>query len=112
MRHIANASSKRALLGVAGMIVSLFLADGALVSASRNDGATPAGLVQAVQASAQVAFEGSLRFANDMRAVYQLTHLDEIVPQASEPQAPQSERANVVLCSESRPMNKAAKSSI
>ena len=110
---LRKANSKRALLGMAGIVFSLFLADGALVSASRNDGASSAGLVQAVQASAQMAFEGSIRFANDMRAVYQLSHLDQIVPTASESQVPaRSERAKVLMCTEARPMKAAAKANI
>lgn len=115
MRPMANSISKRALLGVAGAALALFLtADVALVSANRADGAPAAGLFQAMQASARVAVDGSVRFVNDMRAVYQLSHLNEIVPQAREsnPWPDESERERIFLCSESRPIKAPAKARI
>jgi hypothetical protein len=115
-KQMANSVSRRAVLGMAGAILALFLAaDGALVSAGRTDAAPAAGLFQTVQASAQMALEGSVRFANDMRALYQLSHLNEITPQpepatATRPQG--VEREKLLLCSESRPMKAPAKATI
>ncbi|MGH9815470.1 MAG: hypothetical protein ACRD5F_08200 [Candidatus Acidiferrales bacterium] len=112
---MANSISKRAVLGVAGAALALFLtADVALVSANRGDGAPAVGLFQAMQASARAAVDGSVRFVNDMRAVYRLSHLDEIVPQAREssPWPEESEREKLFLCSESRPLKAPAKARI
>jgi len=116
LKQMANSVSRRAVLGMAGAVLSLFLAaDGALVSAGRTDVAAATGLLQTVQATAQVAFEGGLRFANDMRALYQLAHLDEITPQPrSAPTAwpADRQRDKLYLCSESRPMKASAKATI
>jgi hypothetical protein len=62
-----------------------------------------------------MAIEGGVRFANDMRALYQLSHLNEITPQpqpatAAWPQG--SQREKLFLCSESRPMKAPAKATI
>ncbi len=117
MKRMANSVSKRAVLGLAGAVLSLLLiADGAQVSAGRIDVAPASGLLQTLQASAQVAFDGSVRFANDMRAFYQLAHLDELTPQAKT-EAPaawpeDAEREKFFVCSESRPMKAPAKTTI
>lgn len=115
MRRMANSISKRAVLGVAGAALALFLtADVALVSADRADGDAAGGLLHALQASARAAVDGSVRFVNDMRAVYQLSHLNEIVPQARESSAwpDEREREKLFLCSESRPLKAPAKARI
>lgn len=116
LKQMANSVSRRAVLGMAGGMLALFLAaDGALVSAGRTDVAPATGLLQAVQASAQVAIEGSVRFANDMRALYQLTHLNELTPQpaAAVAEWPEStKRDKLFVCSESRPMKAPAKATI
>jgi hypothetical protein len=113
---MANSVTRRAVLGMAGAILALFLvADGALVSAGRTDVAPATGLFQTIQASAQLAVEGGMRFANDMRALYQLAHLNEITPQPEPTPAawPQSaEREKLFLCSESRPTKAPAKATI
>ena len=116
LKQLANSVSRRAVLGIAGAILSLVLAaDGALVSAGRADVAPANGLFQAIQASAQVALDGSVRLANDMRALYQLTHLNEITPQpqpATVAWPGSVEREKLFLCSESRPMKAPAKATI
>ncbi len=116
LKQMANSVTRRAVLGMAGAILALFLvADGALVSAGRTDVAPATGLFQAVQASAQVAIEGGVRFANDMRALYQLSHLNELTPQTEPAAAALPDamaRQKLYLCSESRPMKAAAKATI
>lgn len=116
LKQMANSVSRRAVLGMAGAILSLFLAaDGALVTAGRTDVAPATGLFQAVQASALVALDGSVRFANDMRALYQLSRLQEITPQpvpATVAWPEGTQREKLLLCSESRPMKAPAKATI
>lgn len=116
LKHMANAVSRRAVLGMAGALLALLLAaDGALVSAGRTDVAPAAGLLQTVQASAQLALDRSVRFANDMHALYQLSRLRELAPQAQP--APvtwpeEAQREKLFLCSDSRPMKTPAKATI
>lgn len=116
LKQMANAVSRRAVLGMAGAVLALFLAaDGALVSAGRTNSAPVAGLLQAVQASAQLALEGTVRFANDMHALYQLSNLHQLAPQAQPAPATwpaEAQREQLFLCSDSRPMKAPAKASI
>jgi hypothetical protein len=116
LKQMAKSVSRRAVLGMAGAILALLLvADGALVSAGRTDVAPATGLFQAVQASAQIAIEGGVRFANDMRALYQLSHLNELTPQpqpARDAWPEDAQREKLFLCSESRPMKAPAKATI
>ena len=117
MKRKANSSSGRATLAVAA-ILSLFLAaNGAMFSVSRASEASVAGVFQALQVSTQVVIDSSARFANDMLALYQLTHLDELTPKTEPAPAPAAwpeieERERLFLCSESRPMKAPAKATI
>lgn len=104
------------MLGVAAVLSLFLIADGALVSAGRIEVAPATGVFQSVQASVQLALDGTARFANDMRALYQLSHLDEIAP--AEPSVESTawpedtQREKLFLCSESQPMKAPAKASI
>jgi hypothetical protein len=113
-KQMAHAVSRRAVLGMAGAVLALFLAaDSALVSTGRAAVVPAIGLLQAVQSSAQLALEGSVRFANDMHALYQLSHLDELTPQAPPATWPEdAQREKLFLCSEFRPMKAPAKATI
>ena len=112
IQRMANAVSRRALLGVAGAVLSLLLVDGALVSASRGEGTAPVGLLQTVHSGAQMAVDGSLRFLYDMQAVYHLTHLEEIVPATGKSEPRSEARSKLYLCSDARPAPAPAKTVI
>lgn len=112
IRQKANSVSRRALLGIAIAAFSLFLMDGALVSANRGEGVAPVGLLQTVQSSATVALESSVQFVYDMQAVYKLTHLDDFVPAAGEGKLQNERLGRLYLCSETKPTAAPAKSVI
>lgn len=115
MPQMANSGSRRTLLGVAA-ILSLFLAsDSVWVAAGRVDTPPAASWVQVVQAGALSVVDGGVRFANDMRALYQLGRLQELTPQAQNAPAswPEAEdRDRLFLCSEAQPKQAPAKSTI
>lgn len=116
LTQMANTVSRRAVLGMAGAVLALFLAaDGALVAAGRTDVAPATGLLQTVQASAQLVLAGSVRFANDMRALYQLSHLDELAPRTQPALVTwpeEAQREKLFLCLDSQPMKAPAKATI
>jgi hypothetical protein len=107
----ANTKSgfRKALLGAAGAMFSLaLLADGALAPAGREEGNAAAGVVQAIQMSAQVVYEGGARFVGNMQTLYQLARLEELVPQAGGTTAPRkNEKFRIFVCSETQPIRTA-----
>lgn len=111
----ANSSPRQTLLGVAAVLALFLASDSAWVAAGRVDTPPATAWIQRVQAGALSVVDGGVRFANDMRALYQLGRLQELTPRAQTAPAswPQAEERDWLFwCSETPSMQAPAKSTI